>query len=92
MWKHLTIRVEKVRGEGNWELGAKIVSSRRWLSFIDMVSDILLYCYQVDGISFPHCESLDVETPNYLCRKVRGEGNWELGIMSYSGNMNMTLT
>ena len=23
----------------------------------------------VDGISFPHCESLYLETPNYLCRK-----------------------
>ena len=43
MWKRLTICVEKVRGEGNLELGAKIISSRRWSSFIDMlgyVSDV----------------------------------------------------
>ena len=43
MWKRLTICVEKVRGEGNWELGAKVVLSRRWSSFIVMlgyVSDV----------------------------------------------------
>ena len=43
IWKRLTICVEKVRGDGNWEFGAKIVSSRRWSSFIVMlgyVSDV----------------------------------------------------
>ena len=94
MWKRLTICVEKVKGEGNWKLGAKIVSSRRWLSFIDMLSDILLYCYQVTLTASPfRIVNLLIWKRLTICvEKVRGEGNWELGIMSYSGNMNMTLT